>query len=503
MKNLFAMVKANISHKILFGLFLGLSPIITNCSQAKYGETNKQAPLPGLAVPAVAAPAAKLPGAKTIPTGTIKDIDGGTAKESTPELSSSGRKSTSGPIETLRNNDRQLPIVIGNVAPKPCPQQCVGTPVTTVRALPQQVAPIQNVPCKGGSCHKSPFVQSYVSPTQNVDILFVVDSNVSLSDQRFALFQNIDSFLNNLPSNLNYHMAVLNTQDLQSSLYAVPSKPEQVILADLSSLNADDRAKSIEAAKQGIWDRIATLNTVNFVGTSENILKMFERAISSPELEKNQAKGFFRSDAGLVVVSLTDERVSNQVLHPLCIDLAKRIYEKIVALKSLGIKYHVLQTLPIEFIGFAYLDSDEMMNQGRKVPFSSDMLELLHLADGVLFDLAKAAANIEQMKADLRFAGDQVFRMWMKKRFLIKPDIAMDPKSVCFVANGQLIPTNFVPELNEMRIDPKAMRLLESSALSGLSTDVLWCENGEVNNNSRLNEYRINPTCIDLLSKFR
>ena len=513
MKSFFTLINTSLkfggSHKIILALAIGFTPFMSNCSKAKYGETTKQAPVPAPAVAPKVLPA----DVKAVPqpakaVGTMKDIDGTPVKDTTPELSNPNRKPKANPfVEYTKPNEQQPVIVIGNrPVVNPCPQQCAGPQITAppqVRVAPVQVVPVQNVPCVGGSCHKSPFVQNFTFPTQNVDILFVVDSNVSLNDQRFAVFQNIESLLNNLPTNINYRLAVLNTQDAQSSLYATPSQKEQVVKADLALLNSDDRAKALESAKQDIWDRISTLNTANFIGTSESIMKKLDSAITSPELEKNQANGFFRNDAGLVMVSLTDERVTNQVLHPVCIDLAKKIYEKIVRMKTIGVKFHVLQVLPIEMIGFAYLDSDERMNHARNVPFNSDMLELLHLGDGVLFDLAKANANPEQMKANLRYAGDQIYHMWMKRRFQIRSDVPMDPKSVCFVANGQLLPTNFVPELNEMRVDPKVMRSIEQNVANGMSTDVFWCENGETNNTSRLNEYRINPSCVELVPKFQ
>ena len=129
------------------------------------------------------------------------------------------------------------------------------------------------------------------------------------------------------------------------------------------------------------------------------------------------------------------------------------------------------------------------------------MLELLHLADGVLFDLSRAMASTNQMRANLRFLGDQVGNMWMKRRFQLISPLA-DPKSVCFIAGNQLLPTNFVPELNEIRVDPKAIHQIESNSVNGTSAAVLWCENGESENNSQLNKYRVNDSCVDLASKF-
>ncbi len=494
MKSLFATLNASLSSKFVLVLFLGAVPFITNCS--KYGESNKQAPLPPLAPKAAPAAAKVVTPATTKSNGVagkMTDIDTKTTSDSVPTSSNATKQSDSASISLVRDFHDTTPTnhvyTIGGGC-NPCSAQ------TQV----QQAIPVQTVACPGGDCHKSWFTQAYMSPVQNVDILFVIDSNELLKDQRFMMFHHIESFLSHLPTNLNYHFAVLNTQDANGSLYNAASNLNKVVVADLTSLNPEDRDRTFESAKQDIWDRIATLSTTNFIGTSEVILKKLEFAITSPELDKNQALGFFRPDAGLVVVSLTDEKLSNQTPHPECSDLAFRLYQKMENMKASQDMNHIRQILPIEMIGFAYLTDENGMNYSQKV-HNSDLLELLHLADGVVFDLARANANKEQMKADLRFSGDQVFNMWMKRRFQLTTQSA-DPKSVCFIANNQLLPTSFVPELNEIRVDYKAIRASEANATGGSSTAVLWCENGQLDNNSQLNKYRVNDSCIDLAAKF-
>ncbi len=507
MKSLLSIGKTSLSSKLILVLFIGSVPFITNCSKAKYGETAQQAPVPTIVPPrpAAVAPAARAapPVAHSKTSGNVKSVDEGPSNTDSDSGTSGSSRSThsyadtdSGSTETPHTH-----ITINNGNSNPCgvcsaPRQ---QQQVVVQTSPQSLA------CEGGSCQKSHFVQSYVPSVQDMDILFVVDSTQNLQNERFALFHHIESFLKFLPTGMNYRFAVLNTQDIQTSLYATPSNPNQVMSADLMNASEADRDARFEVLKKDIWDRIATMNTVVFEGSSLNTMRLLDRAVSSPALQTNQANGFFRNTAGLVIFSLTDETVKNQVLHRSCEDTAGNLYQKIANLKHLSISAHIEQALPIEFIGFAYLSSNQEMNSARGVPYSSDMLQLLHLGDAVLFDLAPAIASPEQMKADLRYAGGGVSDTWMKKRFQIRADTPIDPSTVCFVANGELIATNFVPEINEVRIDndPRVRQKLETAAASGLSTEILWCENGKTRNNSAFNTFQVNATCRARLEQFR
>lgn len=491
--------KSKLSSKLILALFVGAVPFITNCSKASYGETTRQAPLPGLVAPrvATAAPArtvAPAPKARVRSDGTIQVIDGGdsTSGETTEGIH---HVKISTPVDTSADAPR-IHITIHDA--NPC-GQCSAPTVVTV--IPQVLVP-QTVACEGGSCLKSHFVQNYIPAVQNMDILFVIDSSTSLTDERFALFTQIESFLKFLPVGMNYQIAVLNTQDLNTSLYAAPSNPSQVISADLTSISNADRDALLENIKRDLWDRIATLNTSPLVGSSQNILRLLDRAITSPELEKNQANGFFRAGAGLTILSLTNEQVDNQVLHNQCEDVAGNVYQKLENLKHLSVSVNIEQSSPLEFIGFAYRSSDQIMNSKRGIPYSSDILQLLHLGDGVLFDLVDAMKSPEQMKADLRFAGDRVADTWMKRRFQIRADQPIDPASVCFIANGKVLKTNFVAELNEVRIDPEMLPYLKANAKNGLSTDILWCQNGKTRNNSPANIFAKNESCEQKAREF-
>ena len=112
-------------------------------------------------------------------------------------------------------------------------------------------------------------------------------------------------------------------------------------------------------------------------------------------------------------------------------------------------------------------------------------------------------ASEQQMRADLRFAGDRVADTWMKKRFQIRASQPIDPSSVCIVANGQLIETNFVPEFNEVRVNPLRLAQLELAAKSGLTTEIIWCENSNTRNNSPFNTFEVNASCKATLERIQ
>lgn len=490
---------------------------MTNCTKAKFDETAQKpiyqpAPIPQRApqippaqVPQQIGPQAQQP---TPDVGTFKDGLGPRATDT------DDRDRKRPPSHTATNQIDQVPpiqITIGNTS-QPCPTACSGGSVRRIETRIQQPglaglaglavqAPISTVPCVGGKCTLTSYTQAYASPVSQVDILFAIDSNVNLGNQKFALNSKIRSFIERLPR-LDYNIAVLNTQDGTSSFFSPPSNPEKIVHANLSGA---DREAVVDRVVRDMYDRVAALNSASFIGTSDAVLKQLDFAVSGNELLNNQARGFFRPGAGLVLMMMTDERVGNLITKAnTCVerDQAREIYSKIAHAKSLGIDPTTLIEAysPMTFIAFELMDSDATMNANQK---RSQTLEFLHLGDAFVFDLAKAAANPEIMSAELRFSADRVSAAWMKRNIQVRSQTQMDPSSVCLVANGRLVPTNFVPEINEIRMSSEsALKYMPSQGVQ-TKIEVLYCENGQTRNNSAYNDFRINPDCQSRLESFR
>jgi hypothetical protein len=509
MKHLFLLSRSGMQSKVLALLMAGALPLLTNCTKAKFDETAQKpiyqpAPIPQLApqsqapqAPKQIGPQAQQPSAEVPP---FIDNLGPRASDT------DDRDRKRAPKTTAANQSDQNPpiqITIGNTS-EPCPTACSGGSVRRVETQiqrPVKIQPISTVPCVGGKCTLTSYTQTYANPVSQVDILFAFDSNVNLGNQKFALNSKIRSFIERLPR-LDYNIAVLNTQDATSSFFSPPSNPEKIVHANLTG---SDREAVVDHVVRDMFDRVAALNSASFVGTSDAVLKQLDFAVSGNELLSNQAKGFFRPGAGLVIMMMTDERVGNLISKSnTCVerDQAREIYSKIARTKSLGIDPTTLIEAysPMTFIGFEMMDSDAAMNANQK---HSETLELLHLGDAFVFDLAKASSNPELMAAELRFSADRVSAAWMKRNIQVRSQTQLDPSSVCLVANGHLIPTNFVPEINEIRMaSDTALRYMPSQGAQ-TKIEVLYCENGQTRNNSRYNEFAINPDCQTRLESFK
>lgn len=136
-------------------------------------------------------------------------------------------------------------------------------------------------------------VQNAFFPT--VDILFVVDDSGSMQGFQDNLAQNIDLFVASLKSLavLKYHIGVVTTDmdddERSGRLYAYGSNP---LFVDSSTLGGD-----------------LILRSNLMVGTngsaSEEMFSPVKAALSSPLVDSTNA-GFYRSNAHLAVIFLTD-----------------------------------------------------------------------------------------------------------------------------------------------------------------------------------------------------
>lgn len=509
MRNQIFAAKSSFQAKFMLLLVTGAVPLLTNCSKAKYDETSQQPVFQTAPIPQ----ARPLVAPQALPVGSQTKVEPGVGrfKDSAPGPVISdddhGSRRRRGDDrrqepESRRSGEPSVHIEVdANPRTQPCPVLCSGVKVETrVEQIP---APTQSVSCVYGDCHLATYHQSYFMSVSKVDILFAIDSNVTLTQQKIALRQNIRNFLERLPR-LDYNIALLNTQDNTSSLYFSPGHSEPVVHANLN-LQDSDRSQTLDRAADDMADRMASLNSASFIGTSDQVLKKLDQAVSLPDLRVNQDRGFFRNDAGLIIVTLTDERVANLTAKPIvCVERseAREVYRKIANLKSLGVDSLTMieNFRPLSFIGFAMVDSDAAMNAANR---RSATLELLHLGDADVFDLAKATIDLKVMAADLRFAADRFSTSWMKRKFQIRPQSALNPGSVCLAVGDKLIPTNFVPEINEVRMDYRSAIKYMPRLNEETKIEVLWCENGQTRNNSNYNEFAINPGCQETLEKFR
>jgi hypothetical protein len=152
---------------------------------------------------------------------------------------------------------------------------------------------------------KKCFVDIFTQPRQNtgvIDILFVVDTSGSLAGERQKIVTGIQNYINGLPEDADFNIAVMlahgSTSVWSGRLFKAANEP--VVLKSLDLTNA--QIQSYLGTK---------LNTVvddqDSDGGEEGIFSLFKGVTVPAKLQESQAAGFFRNNAALSVVFVSDE----------------------------------------------------------------------------------------------------------------------------------------------------------------------------------------------------
>ncbi len=170
-------------------------------------------------------------------------------------------------------------------------------------------------------CERGEFSQPGLA-RKKLDILFVADSSPSLSDTRDQIAKSVSKFVAALPDNTDYRFAVLPAHSdksydnvkkpssgLGGKLYANPGEP--VVLK-----GSDFRSTS---ALTAVLERKLTKMPIDKPSDGGELgIYSLNLAIQEPLLSKNRLQGFFREDAALAVIFISDENdiCSRDVNYP-------------------------------------------------------------------------------------------------------------------------------------------------------------------------------------------
>lgn len=149
-------------------------------------------------------------------------------------------------------------------------------------------------------CESEKFIQPDAQISKKIDILFVIDTSGSLDVERGQIANGIDSFVAELPVDVDYNIAVIQGHSSLSSytgkVYGYGSNPAVLKSSELS-------VSDIRSYLKTNMTKVKTDYPGD--GGEENLYSL-TRAITT-ELEYNRQKDFFRTDAALAIVFVSDE----------------------------------------------------------------------------------------------------------------------------------------------------------------------------------------------------
>jgi hypothetical protein len=155
----------------------------------------------------------------------------------------------------------------------------------------------------GDACYKETYHQPDVARTDKVDILFVIDTSASLIHERGRVGLGIDKFIKELPKNSHYRIAVVLAHGKRSrwsgKLFnnGLPIMP--VVM--------DSKTQSLSWIRINLQLRLQLTAMDYWSDGGEAAYYALDSILDKPKLAKAKKEGFFRDDAALSVVIVSDE----------------------------------------------------------------------------------------------------------------------------------------------------------------------------------------------------
>ncbi len=145
------------------------------------------------------------------------------------------------------------------------------------------------------------WTQPQPSISKSVDLLFVVDTSLSLTFERRKLSGAISSFLNRLPQDADIRIGVMLAHGGNSrwngSLYSDRGNPRVINPAQYTTTEA-----------QRLLEENLARPAQDFgVGNGEMLMHSLQNSLGNSKFAAIQSEGFYRQDASLAVVFVTDE----------------------------------------------------------------------------------------------------------------------------------------------------------------------------------------------------
>jgi hypothetical protein len=151
-------------------------------------------------------------------------------------------------------------------------------------------------------CFNERYVQPEAEITRKIDLLFVTDTSGSLDEERLGIANGIDSFVAALPAGIDLNIAVMlahgSTSSYSGKIYK-SFKGEPDVLKS-TQLNMTDLRKYLGY-------KLTYVNEDYDADGGETGMFSLQNSLKTDKLALAQGKGFYRSDAALVVVFISDE----------------------------------------------------------------------------------------------------------------------------------------------------------------------------------------------------
>lgn len=300
------------------------------------------------------------------------------------------------------------------------------------------------------SCFEEQYFQPAAEITKKIDILFVTDTSGSLDQERAQIASEIDSFVNQLPLDVDYQIAVMAAHGSRGSgsgkLVKIKSEPYVLRSSEMT----------VDQIRADLVKKLTLVQGDRFSDGGEEGLYSLNRALEHGMLTANRAHGFFREDAGLAVVFIADEndicaRYPQGVVPVADPDrLEKPAFERdcgsITPESVLGHLKEVQGSRPLLIGGILY-NENSVIPKGGENEIGYGYLDLIRLANGISVDLSGS-----RFHEGLATIGSLVTKkLHLITEYQLKND-NIDTFNINVLVDGAKVPFNYLPDLNEVQL---------------------------------------------------
>jgi hypothetical protein len=150
-------------------------------------------------------------------------------------------------------------------------------------------------------CSEDIYYQPKAELTKKVDVLFVTDTSSSLDAERPDVAQEIRSFVNELPMDVDYQMAVMLAHGSKSTysgkLYKASNEP----------LVLKSKQLTVDKIQSHLVNKLRNVKGDGGSDGGEEGLYSLQKSLKEDDLNNIRKQGFFRDDAALAIVFIADE----------------------------------------------------------------------------------------------------------------------------------------------------------------------------------------------------
>jgi hypothetical protein len=321
-------------------------------------------------------------------------------------------------------------------------------------------------------CFQVQFTQPEAEISHTVDVLFVTDTSTSLNPERNAIANGISALVEAFPAEVDYRVGVMLAHGSLSAhsgaLYQQDSEP---VILNSNELTVEE----IKTHLQSKLANPAPPRDWSADGGEEGLYSL-SKSLDADAIAATQELGFYREDAALAVVFISDENdicarypkgvvpvvdfnnLEGPAFDRDCANVTPMsVVEQLRALKG---------DQPLFLGGIVYNNLATVPNLNDEDEYGYGYLDAIALANGISVDLANP--NFQEGLTDI---GELVTVQLNLFTVFELNHANIDPTTIEILIDGNPVAFNFIPETNEVH-------LTEFAGQAQSVVEISYCEAG-------------------------